>query len=178
MITTSFLTVFLFKQGLSKTSALSINTWGLGANVAGRITATLVSVKLPSKYLLLILTSLYTLSPIALSFAFHHPHAQYLPLLSCAILHLGVSANYAAHLSFINSRIPVDNTIVGLIYAAGGLVCIFDPIIIGSFIDDWPGIFLILIATHGVINLLGLFIIETSYYIFSRKPAKYFISVE
>lgn len=173
MTSFNFLSTFLHKQGFPKTVAITINTWGLGFNLIGRVSALFSLTKLSPKYIILILTGLYTLSPLAMIFTVLHPSCPLLTIACGALMHLGFSANFAAQFSYINSRVPISNAIGSLIYATIGLVNICDPLIIGSLIDQWPRICLVVIIAQGTINLLGFVIIETSFKLFARHPQVY-----
>jgi len=173
---TNFLTSFLHKQGFPKTTAITINTCGLASNTVGRILAILILTRLPPRILIVILTALYTLSPIAMLFTVSYPQIQYPTIICGAVMNLGFSANYAAIVSYVNGHIPITATYSSLLYATIGLVNACDPFIIGSLFDFWPRICLIVIISHGLLNMLGFVMIEMSYTMFARYPNTYYIT--
>lgn len=178
VISSIYMTTFLFKGGIDKESAAIMNAYGLMAFNAGRCAAIFFASKFQPKSIFLTLTLLYMASAAGLGALISSGTGlTYLITLALVcVMKAGYSANYAAILAEINSKIPIDHHMMGLLFAICGVVMASDPIIVGQFIDSFPLILPLVVIVHGTVVLVSFATLELSFKAFKARPDKYYRS--
>lgn len=138
------------------------------AYICGRLVSIILSFKL---HLLIMIGFCLTTASVSIIMLglFAGPSQEMITWIFVVALGAGYSANYPTLFAYIDSRVPVTDSVGGIIMGLSGLILAIDPLIVGLTLDTNSNSFIYVIASNMFITLTSLIVQEISLYLMFRR---------